>query len=388
MSKQWAERELDQLFEFSSGKSIAPGGDGAYPVFGSNGLIGRADESLFGSGIIIGRVGAYCGSVVFSRTPFWASDNTIVARPKNVTDLAFGYYLLRNAKLNRHAGGSAQPLVTQAALKPLRFCVPPLPVQQHIAAMLGAYDDLMDVNRRRIVLLEQMARRLFDEWFVRFQFPGCEELSFVTSEIGKIPEGWQLVRLDEMYETSSGGTPSRKRPDYYGGRIRWVKTQELLDGPIFETEEHITEQGLANSSARVFPPHTVLVAMYGATIGQLGVLMCEAATNQACCAVFSASSWAYPYLTLHHYRQQLINLRAGAAQQNISQALIRGLKILRPPGELLNRFERAATPILLLSFKLHQQNATLVAQRDLLLPRLLSGELSVSTAERALEAAE
>lgn len=101
MSANWAEQELDQLFEFSSGKSIAPGGDGAHPVFGSNGVIGRSDDSLFDLGIIIGRVGAYCGSIEISRTPFWASDNTIVARPKNGTDLRFAYYLLCNAKLNR-----------------------------------------------------------------------------------------------------------------------------------------------------------------------------------------------------------------------------------------------------------------------------------------------
>jgi type I restriction enzyme S subunit len=193
-----------------------------------------------------------------------------------------------------------------------------------------------------------------------------------------------------MYETSAGGTPSRKCPHYYGGSIRWVKTRELLDGPIFETEECITEEGLANSSAKIFPSHTVLVAMYGATIGQLGVIVHPAATNQACCAVISSSKnagWAYAYLTLRHARQRLINLRAGAAQQNINQALIRAFNILRPPSTVLAQFEKFASPMLTLSFILHQQSAKLAAQRDLLLPRLISGEVSVSAAERELETA-
>jgi type I restriction enzyme, S subunit len=167
---------IQELFgqTLSSGKSIAPGGDGQYPAFGSNGAIGRSDKSLFDAGIVIGRVGAYCGSIAISTSPFWASDNTIVALPKEGVDLRFAYFLLSNARLNRHAGGSAQPLLTQSRLKPLRFAVPSLTTQRRVASILGAYDDLIEVNRQRIALLEEITRRLFEEWFVRFRFPGHE----------------------------------------------------------------------------------------------------------------------------------------------------------------------------------------------------------------------
>jgi type I restriction enzyme S subunit len=163
MSMGWQEAALDDVLAFSSGKAIEVDATGNYPVFGSNGLIGRSGRSLFTSGVVIGRVGAYCGSIALSSSPFWASDNTIVARPKgDAIDLRFAYYLLKNAALNRHAGGSAQPLLTQTVLKPLRFRLPLLQVQQRIASILGAYDDLIEVNQRRIALLEEMARRLFE----------------------------------------------------------------------------------------------------------------------------------------------------------------------------------------------------------------------------------
>jgi type I restriction enzyme S subunit len=168
-----------------------------------------------------------------------------------------------------------------------------------------------------------------------------------------------------------------------------VKTGELLDGPIFATEEGITEEGLAASSAKIFPAFAVIVAMYGANIGQLAVLVRPAATNQACCAVIphegEQAGWAYAYLTLSSHRNRLIGLRAGAAQQNISQATIKNFSVLLPTPPLLRHFETTASPFLRQAFLLHQHNANLSAQRDLLLPRLISGELLV--AERELEAA-
>jgi type I restriction enzyme, S subunit len=225
---------------------------------------------------------------------------------------------------------------------------------------------------------------------VREAYPGHESHMMVETPEGRLPEGWRVVRLDEMYQTASGGTPSRKCSNYYGGSVPWAKTKELHDGPIFETEECITEEGLANSSAKVFPKHTVLVAMYGANIGQLGVIVCPAATNQACCAIIPSSEggpgWAYAYLMVRHERERLINLRAGAAQQNISQAIIRAFRILRPASVVLNQFEELVGPVLTQSFVLHQQNSNLVAQRDLLLPGLISGELSIATAEHEMEA--
>jgi type I restriction enzyme S subunit len=187
---------LGEVVRFGNGKSIKPGTEGRYAVYGSNGIIGGYDEFRHENGVIIGRVGAYCGAVVYCPDRFWASDNTLVAYPANdQVDTRFLYYLLLEAKLGQHAGGAAQPLVTQTILKQVEVEIPDLPTQRKIAGILSAYDDLIENNLRRIKILEEMAQSLYREWFVHFRFPGHESAKFVDSELGLIPKGWEVIRV-------------------------------------------------------------------------------------------------------------------------------------------------------------------------------------------------
>jgi type I restriction enzyme S subunit len=373
---------LGNVVRFGNGKAIKPGGTGIYPVYGSNGIIGGSDEFRHENGVVIGRVGAYCGSVVYCPTKFWASDNTLVAYPasENV-DTKFLYYLLADANLSRYAGGAAQPLVTQTVLKQVEVQIPPLPIQRRIAGILSAYDELIENSQRRIKILESMARGLYREWFVHFRFPGHESVPRVPSPMGEIPKGWEVKPFGDLYNTSSGGTPSRKRPEYFeGGSIDWVKSQELLDKFILTTEERITPDAIANSSAKMFPPNTVLVALYGATIGMLAILSGEAATNQACCAVLPKSSAygrEFAFLTLLTNRERIIGLRLGAAQQNISQVLLRNFECIKPPTAIATQFAEHVSPLFdgILNLQLHIQN--LRRTRELLLPRLMTGQINL-----------
>jgi len=135
---------------------------------------------------------------------------------------------------------------------------------------------LIENNLRRIRILEEMARSLYREWFVNFRFPGHENVLRVESPLGPIPQGWEVTTFGELYNTGSGGTPSRRHPEYFeGGSVNWVKSQELLDSFILSTEERITNQALQDSSAKLFPANTVLIALYGATIGKLAILASE-----------------------------------------------------------------------------------------------------------------
>jgi len=140
-----------------------------------------------------------------------------------------------------------------------------------------------------------------------------------------LPSSWELVQIGDICSTTSGGTPSRKINKYYEGEIPWVKSGELNDGRVSEIEEHITDEAIAKSSAKIFPSGTLLIALYGATVGKLGILTKDAATNQAVCAIFPPENVNQKYLFwyLRYIRSDLIASAIGGAQPNISQGIIK-----------------------------------------------------------------
>ena len=144
---------------------------------------------------------------------------------------------------------------------------------------------------------------------------------------------WPLVRLGDVAKTGSGGTPKRTSPAYYGGGIPWVKSGELGDSTVYETQETISKAGLDESSAKLFPKGTLCVALYGATVGKLGILGVAAATNQAVCGIFLPPEidTRFAYRFLESKRRELVGMGKGGAQSNISQEIIRDLKFPLAP---------------------------------------------------------
>lgn len=274
--------------------------------------------------------------------------------------------------------GAAQQHFNITTAKELNLNLPPLLIQRKIAAVLSAYDDLIENNTRRIAILEKMAEELYREWFVRLRFPGHEKTKIVKG----MPEGWEITKIREVFKTTSGGTPSRqKETEYYGGAINWIKTGELKDSFVLSTEEKITEAGLSSSSAKVFPPNTLLMAMYGVNIGQLGIATQPSATNQACCAFLPKKLSEYSMYYLFHFlksiRFHLFNISMGAAQQNLSQDLIQRLDYLKPASTLLISFDEIQNSIFSQEMKLLKVNDGLIASRDRLLSRLMSGKIDL-----------
>ena len=149
----------------------------------------------------------------------------------------------------------------------------------------------------------------------------------------KVPENWCWTKLDNVAKWGSGGTPSRRNPEYFGGQIPWVKTGELNDDYIYETEETITEEGLKYSSAKLYPTNTIVIAMYGATVGKVGILGVKATTNQACACGMCSPAVNYQYLFYYAQSQKdiFIDLARGGAQPNISQEIIKNHPIPIPP---------------------------------------------------------
>ena len=165
----------------------------------------------------------------------------------------------------------------------------------------------------------------------------------------KVPENWVWVKLEYIAQWGSGGTPSRNKKEYYNGTIKWIKTGELKNEIIFDTEEKITESGLKKSSAKLFPKNSVAVAMYGATIGQIGILGVEAATNQACAVAIPHKDildHVYLFYYLISEKDNFIKLGKGGAQPNISQTIIKNYKSPLPPFGEQNRIVRKLSSML------------------------------------------
>lgn len=280
--------------------------------------------------------------------------------------------------LMRLSMGAAQPALTISRLKNLSLNLPSVSVQQKIASILSSYDRLIENNTRRIRLLEQMAENLYKEWFVRFRFPEHEKVEMVNG----LPKGWERTKLIKNIKTSSGGTPSRNKGEYYkNGTIPWIKTGELQDCILINTEECITEDAVNNSSAKLFPKGTLLMAMYGVNVGKLGISEIEATCNQACC-VFTPKQIDYKYYLFHYLksiREYLLSISFGAAQQNLSQELIKSIRVLFPDEKTNISFVKEVEPLFKEISIIQQQNQLLTRQRDLLLPRLMSGKLEVKS---------
>ena len=264
--------------------------------------------------------------------------------------------------------------------------LPNIEEQKEITAAISCLDRKISNLRQQNETLESIAQTLFKHWFVDFEFPNEDGKPYkssggamVRSDLGDIPVGWNVEKLGEIYKTTSGGTPSRKESEYYAETgIRWVKSKELYSTFVLDTEEKITPLGLKNSSAKLLPARTVLIAMYGATVGQVSILGIDSTCNQAICAVIEQQYSAYfIYLWLKHTEKEWTGMAIGSAQQNLSQILISKINILISSVNLNNKFNAVISPLFQKILINSTQVQTLTKTRDRLLPKLMSGQLRI-----------
>ena len=330
--------------------------------------------------VLMTMIGSVGRLLLVQNEPNYAIKNIALFKIGNEDKAKWLYFYLSNKPIQDYfeavASGTSQHFIGLGHLRKLKIA-DFNENSKKIVSILSAYDNLIENNNKRIKILEQMAENLYKEWFVRFRFPGHENTPFENG----IPKGWNHKRISDFYETSSGGTPSRERTDFYeNGTVPWIKTGELQDSIIIETEEKITETAVKKSAAKIIPANSILMAMYGVNIGMLAYTSIIATCNQACC-VFKdkkdISTKHYLFYFLKSIRNYLLTISFGAAQQNISQDLIKRIKILVPNDSILKKFESTIDPIYNHIIALNKQNQNLIKQRDLLLPRLMSGKLAV-----------
>ncbi|MDE6808231.1 MAG: restriction endonuclease subunit S, partial [Prevotella sp.] len=250
-------------------------------------------------------------------------------------------------------------------------------IQEKIGKTLFSYDSLIENNTKRIRLLERMAENLYKEWFVRFRFPGYENTEFVNG----LPKGWKIERIGALCETIGGGTPSTEKAEYWNGNIKWVTPSDITSKsslPLLNIEGRITEEGLKKSSAKMLPPHSILMTSR-ASIGFFGIAPEPVCTNQGFISIVpnEESMRMYMLYSLKMRREEIIANANGATFLEISKGRFRNMKMIVPTNDLLEKFELKCQYIFNLVLTLERQSALLTHQRDLLLPRLMSGKLEV-----------
>jgi type I restriction enzyme S subunit len=365
---------LGEVLRFGNGKSIKPGGSGKYLVYGSNGVIGGSDEYRHENGIIIGRVGAYCGSVSYCPSRFWASDNTLVAFPSSDDhDTKFLYYLLVDAKLSRHAGGAAQPLVTQGVLKQVEVSVPPLPIQRRIAGILSAYDDLIENSQRRIKILEEIARRLYREWFVHFRFPGHEDCRLVESPLGQIPEGWEVKPFSAIASYVNGYPFKPAELGPAGKPI--IKIKELKAGIVADTPRNTGDE----IPGKYHIHNGDVLFSWSADLDAYLWMGGDGLLNQHLFTVLPADAFSLAFC-FHSLKESMPRFRAlslGATMHHIKRSALDQVFTVVAPAPMRNRFDVLVEPIHEQLITISKLIQNLRQSRDLLLPRLLSGLVDI-----------
>ena len=311
---------------------------------------------------------------------------TVLIRPdKSKVDGNYLVYLLLGdevqGKIHSLTAGATVAHLNMREIREMELPqLPPLPTQRKIAAILSAYDDLIENNTRRIKILEEMAQAIYREWFVHFRFPGHEGVRMVESELGLIPEGWEVVSFTDIADVLSGGTPKTTIKEYWGGSIPFFTPKDASDSfYVTETEKNITDLGLTRCNSKLYPKDTVFITARG-TVGKVVLSSNEMAMNQSCYALKGKSMITQHFLFLAT-RQQVDYLKkntGGATFDTIIIDTFRLMQIVRPDPNVISEFSMIIKPFMDSILNLLTQNITLRRTRDLLLPKLISGELDVS----------
>ena len=360
LPKGWAWTTLGDLFVLQAGKNITAkdifteqSEQHNYPCFGGNGIRGYVTNSnRNGEFPIIGRQGALCGNINLAIGEFYATEHAVVVERFSDTDLMWAYYTLIELNLNQYATATAQPGIAVNVINDVPIPVPPLKEQCRISKVVKLLFSLIDnIEQRKIDIqatIKQGKSKILDlaiHGKLVPQDPTDEPASELLKRInpnaeitcdnpqyGKLPNGWCETLLGNIGTWQSGATPSRLRKDYYGGSIPWLKTGDLNDGIVQSIPECITERALEETSVKLNPAGSILIAMYGATIGRIGILSKPATTNQACCAcVDYLPEKKFLFYFLLANRENFIAMGGGGAQPNISKEKIIHTHIPLPP---------------------------------------------------------
>jgi type I restriction enzyme, S subunit len=397
----WSEKSLEELGSLSRGRSRHRPRDsshlygGDYPFIQTGDVkhaglyltkyeqtyseAGLAQSKLWPEGTLCITIAANIAETSILKIKACFPDSVIGFIPEaGKADVRFMKYLfdaMLKRKYKAFTQGVAQDNLSQEKLISLKFPIPDITTQQNIADLLAAYDELIENNKRRIELLEESARQLYKEWFVRFRFPGHEHVKIIDG----VPEGWEKTTADQAIEILSGGTPNTSIPDYWNGEIYFFTPKDSTETVyVSNTEKTITNLGLEKCASKLYPKNTLFITARG-TVGKLNLAQKPMAMNQSCYALVGRGeiNQIFLYFSMQAGIQQVKSRAVGAVFDAVIKDTFKVIPFLVPPKTLIGEFTDFAEPLLRQIDTLIISTERLVQARDLLLPKLMSGAIKV-----------
>lgn len=340
--------------------------------------IGLAQSKLWDAGTLCITIAANIADTGILSMPACFPDSIMGFIPYDgISDVRFIKYCfdILQRKCKQISQGTAQDNLSWEKLSTIKFPAPPLKIQCRIAEVLSRYDSLIENYQKQIKLLEEAAQRLYKEWFVDLRFPGYEKTKIVDG----LPEGWSFIRIKDRYKTVLGGTPSRFINSYWGGDISWINSGEINKLRIIKPSEKITQDGYKNSSTKLMPIHTTILAITGATLGQVSYTEIETCANQSVVGIIDEENTTNEFLYLNIYNNihSMINKATGGAQQHINKDIVNDYFIMLPDESILIEFRKRINPIFNTIRDYFFIIEDIIEARDRLLPKLMNGEIEV-----------
>ena len=363
---------------------------GPYPVISSAGITGYHDEYMVeGQGVVTGRYGTL-GEMYYVDGKYWPHNTALYVTTFKGNDPKYIYYLLTCLGRIRTSDKSAVPGVNRNELHEMEIpAISDTKQQKKVAAILSALDAKIDCNNRINAELEAMAKTLYDYWFVQFDFPDASGKPYKSSG-GKmvynatlkreIPSGWHDSNVLAVADLLGGGTPTKKKPEYWSGNIPFF-TPTDADGSIFKfsTTDYITSEGLKGSSTKLFSKHTVFITARG-SVGRLVLAGVDMAMNQSCYALRAKTGTSHVFLfflakeLIHHLHVK----SSGSVFDSIVSNDIELTKLAIPKGEVIEMFAAVVEPAFEKIANNTKENQQLAQLRDWLLPLLMNGQVTVA----------
>lgn len=292
----------------------------------------------------------------------------------------FYYYYFKSplSPIKAIVSQCAQAGIRGSDLQELQVIFPPLEKQRKIASILSAYDDLIENNQKQIKLLEEVAQRLYKEWFVDLRFPGYENTPIVDG----VPQGWKKGQACDFYEITIGKTPPRAEKQWFtndGHGVPWVSISDMgnTDAYIFTSSEDLTEDAVKVHSVKIVPQGTVLLS-FKLTVGRVTITGTEMCTNEAIAHFRMSDEYLreYTYFYLKNYNYDSLGSTSSISKA-VNSKIIKAMPYILPSKKVLIDFSELVNPYLEQIKYKQKQNVQLTEARDRLLPKLMSGELEV-----------